>query len=300
MMSTATAAVNAAVGVAGDEQPAGERRERDAEHDRHEHAGDAVDETLDRRLPGLRLGDEPRDLRERRLGADLRRADDEAPVRVDGRAGDLGPGPDVDGHGLAGEHRLVDRGARPPTTTPSVAIFSPGRTTKRSPAATSSIATDDLDAVAQHARLLRAELEQRPDRRARAAPRARLEVAPSRISVVITAATSKYMSASSRTRRATTDHAQAASVPIEMSVSIVAARWRAFRTAARWKPKPAQRTTGRREREGEPTPSPRTGAAGSSRARVSGAVSATATSSRVRSARARSSASPSSAASRAW
>ena len=31
---------------------------------------------------------------------------------------------------------------------------------------------------------------------------------------------------------------------MEMSVSIVAARWRAFSSAARWKPKPAQKTTG--------------------------------------------------------
>ena len=43
---------------------------------------------------------------------------------------------------------------------------------------------------------------------------------------------------------ATTDQPQAASVPIEISVSIVAARWRAFSSAARWNGRPAQRTTG--------------------------------------------------------
>ena len=52
------------------------------------------------------------------------------------------------------------------------------------------------------------------------------------------------MSASSTTTSATTDQPQAASVPIEISVSIVAAPWRAFSSAARWKPKPAQKTTG--------------------------------------------------------
>ncbi len=52
------------------------------------------------------------------------------------------------------------------------------------------------------------------------------------------------MSASSTSTSAATDHPQAASVPIEISVSIVAAPWRAFSRAARWKPKPAQKTTG--------------------------------------------------------
>ena len=109
MMSTATAAVKAAVGVARDDEPAGERRERERDHDRDEDARDAVDEPLDRRLPRLRLGDEPGDLRERRLRADLRRAHDEATERVDRRACDVGAGRDLDRHGLAGEHRLVDR-----------------------------------------------------------------------------------------------------------------------------------------------------------------------------------------------
>ena len=42
----------------------------------------------------------------------------------------------------------------------------------------------------------------------------------------------------------TTDHVQAASVPIEISVSIVAAPCRAFRSAARWNSSPLQNTTG--------------------------------------------------------
>lgn len=40
-------------------------------------------------------------------------------------------------------------------------------------------------------------------------------------------------------KRTTTDHAQAARVPIEISVSIVATPWRRFCQAARWKGQPA-------------------------------------------------------------
>jgi len=46
---------------------------------------------------------------------------------------------------------------------------------------------------------------------------------PSRISVVITPATSKYVSPSKEPTSTTVDHVQAASVPMEMSVSIAAA-----------------------------------------------------------------------------
>ena len=81
MISTATAAVNASAGVAGDDQPAGERQQGDADHDGHEDGRHAVDETLDRRLAGLRLGHEPRDLRERGVRADAGSADDE-PART--------------------------------------------------------------------------------------------------------------------------------------------------------------------------------------------------------------------------
>ena len=57
--------------------------------DGNEHARDPIDEPLDRCLPGLRLCDKPRDLRQRRFRSDLRRANDEPPVRVDRRTDDL-------------------------------------------------------------------------------------------------------------------------------------------------------------------------------------------------------------------
>ena len=48
------------------------------------------------------------------------------PLRVDGAAGDLVARSDLDRHRLAGDQAAVDRAAAPSTTTPSVAIFSPG------------------------------------------------------------------------------------------------------------------------------------------------------------------------------
>ncbi len=54
-----------------------------------------------------------------------------------------------------------------------------------------------------------------------------------------TDATSKYVSAWMPATSTTTDQSQAASVPTEISVSIVAAAWRALESAARWKRAPA-------------------------------------------------------------
>ena len=110
MISTATAAVNAKLALS----PVPSQKPSVATASPmtigHEHAGDAVGEALHRRLAGLRVGDELGDLRERGVGADLGRADDEAAAGVDGRAGDLRAGGDLDGHGLAGEHAHVDGG----------------------------------------------------------------------------------------------------------------------------------------------------------------------------------------------
>ena len=61
---------------------------------------------------------------------------------------------------------------------------------------------------------------------------------------MIAAATSKYVSASIPASRTTADHVQAESVPSEISVSIVAARWRRLSAAARWNGQPPQNTTG--------------------------------------------------------
>ena len=163
--------------IAGDDEPAGERREREDEHDRDEDARHAVDEALDRRLPRLGLGHEPRDLRERRLLADLRRTHDEPPERVDRRPGDRSAGHDVDRHRLAREHRLVDCGLA--LDDDSVRRDLLTRTDDEEIAGHELADRNrDLDPVPEHASLLRAELEERADRGARTAPRPRLEVAP--------------------------------------------------------------------------------------------------------------------------
>ena len=83
---------------------------------------------------------------------------------------------DLDRHRLTGEQRRVHRQV-PSTTTPSVAIFSPGRTTNTSPTASWSTGIRGLDAVAQDRDVLGAEFEQRAQRRAGAPLGAGLEIA---------------------------------------------------------------------------------------------------------------------------
>ena len=108
MISTATAAVraNPAPSPAPSQKPSVATAMRD--HDRDEHARDAVGEPLDRGLAGLGVADEPRDLRQRGVGADPGGAHDEAPARVDPGARDRVPGLLLDRHRLPREQRLVD------------------------------------------------------------------------------------------------------------------------------------------------------------------------------------------------
>ena len=164
-------------GVSGEEQPPRQRREREPDHDRDEDGGDPVDETLDRSLPGLRLGDEPRDLREGGLAPDTRCADDETPVGVDRASCDFRSSCDIDRRRLAGQQRLVDGGV-------AFDDLAVGRNLLAGADHEQVAALDlldrhrDLGPVPQHARLLRADVEQRADRGARATACARLEVAP--------------------------------------------------------------------------------------------------------------------------
>ncbi len=122
---------------------------------------------------------------------DLRRADEQPPVAVDGRACDLRPGPTSTGidSPVNIDWSTADD---PPTTTPSVAIFSPGRTTTRSPTCKLLGGHEHLHAVragrGPPSRRARASARiASPERRRARASRYR----PSRISVVITAPTSK-------------------------------------------------------------------------------------------------------------
>ena len=112
-----------------------------ADDDRDEDAGDAVGEPLDRRLAGLRVGDEPGDLGERGVGADLGGAHDEAAAGVDGRARDLVARADFSTGTDSPVSSDWSTALVPSSTMPSVATFSPGRTTKRSPTASCSTGT---------------------------------------------------------------------------------------------------------------------------------------------------------------
>ena len=109
MTMTATAAVNAAVVVAPKaSHPASVSTERAIT------TGTNTAETRSARrctgaLPALRLGDEAGDPGERGRRADPRRLDDEASRRIDRRANHMIAWADLDGHRLAGQHRLVDR-----------------------------------------------------------------------------------------------------------------------------------------------------------------------------------------------
>ncbi len=178
MISTATAAVKANARSSPAADPEAERGDRDPDHDRDEDARDPVGEPLHRRLAGLRLGDQARDLRERGVLADLRRAHDQPAARVHARPGDLVAGLLLDRDGLAGEQGLVDgRGA---------GLHDPVRGDLLARADDEAVA--DLQLLDGHAALravlaqdrdvLGAELQQRGQRRAGAALGARLEVAP--------------------------------------------------------------------------------------------------------------------------
>ena len=163
------------------------RHDGQTEDDGHEHPRDAVGELLDRRLRGLRLPDEPDDLRERRVRPDGRRLDLDRALLVQRSADHAVAGPPLRGHRLAGDHRLVDGGRRRTRTTPSTGTDSPGLTSSRSPTRTS--ASGDLDL---HRRCGRAAPSSARDRGASGRPprcvraRASRGSRPRRISVMMT------------------------------------------------------------------------------------------------------------------
>ncbi len=141
----------------------------------------------------------------------------------------------------------------PDSTTPSTAIFSPGRTTNRSPTARLAAATrTSRPSRSSIASLAPSEASARsaaPERRLARASKYR----PSRISTVTPAAASRYSAdpsicPASRVNgirmpgspavpknSAYSDQVNDAVTPIETRVSIVAAPCRALITAARWK-----------------------------------------------------------------
>ncbi len=106
-----------------------------------------------------------RDLRKRRFRADTSDAQNETPVRVDGRAGHTIVNRDVNRDGLAGEHRLIDR--RCTLDNDAVGRDLLARTNDDEISHLQRVNRHEhLRAVEQDARLFRAELEQDTDCRA--------------------------------------------------------------------------------------------------------------------------------------
>ena len=168
----------AVLGVAADlrHRPGGERQRGDRDHHGDEHGRDPVGQALRLPLGGLRLLDQPHDLRQGGLGADPGRPHGEHPAGVDGRPGHVLAGGLLHGDGLAGQHRLVDR-AR------AVDDLAVGWDLLARPDPQQVTDADLLDwdehlgAVAEHPGLLGAQLQQGADGLAGPSLGARLDVA---------------------------------------------------------------------------------------------------------------------------
>ena len=162
-------------GGGGEPEPERGRGQRDDA--RHEHCGDAIGEPLHVGLTGLRCFDEPADLRERRVGTHPRGPDDEPAAGVHGRAGDRVARTDLDGHRFAGQQRGVDR--RRALFDDAVRRHLLARADDEQVADHELVDGDPyLGPIAEHGDVLRAELEQRLQRRSGAPLGPRLEVAP--------------------------------------------------------------------------------------------------------------------------
>ena len=295
MISTATAAVNANVALS----PVPSQKPSVATASAMTTGTNTPETRSARRctgaLPVCASVDEPGDLRQRGVGADLGRADDQPAAGVDRRARDLGARADLDRHRLAGQHAHVDRRAALLDDAVGGDLLAGADDEARRRPRARSIGDAALGAVGVEDRdVLGAELEQRLQRGAGAALGARLEVAAGedergddrgRLEVDLVGARARrrgsgrtpsacpVMPASPK-NSAYSDHSQAASVPSEISVSIVAAPWRRFAQAARWNGQAPQSTTGVASVAAPATASCRTAAPGSSRAAAPAATAA--------------------------
>ena len=157
-------------------EPEGQRRDRERDHDRHEHARHPVGEPLDRGLAALRVLDEAGHPGELGVGADAGGAHHQSAAHVGAPADHRGTPPHLDRHRLAGEHRGVERGG---------AVVDHAVGGDRLAGADHEPVADlqrrrghpHLAAVAQHRRLLGAEVEQRGERGSRPPLGARFEPA---------------------------------------------------------------------------------------------------------------------------
>lgn len=113
-------------------EPEAEGAQGEGDHDRHEDGGDPVREPLRRGLAVLRVLHQLRHPGQLGVGADPRGLDDETSARVDGGAGDRVASTTTSTGTDSPVSMDASTADEPSTTVPSVAIFSPGRTRKRS------------------------------------------------------------------------------------------------------------------------------------------------------------------------
>jgi len=173
MISTATAAVNAAPTACPAASHPGQGHHRDADDDRDEHRGDPVRQPLHRRLADLRLLHQAGYLGKLGIGTDPGGAHHQTPAGVDAPAGHRITLAHLGRDQLAGEHRGVHgraAGGDDPVggdllPRPDHELLAHCQLLPRDPY---------LDAVAQHHDVPGAQRQRRPQRRARAPPGAGL------------------------------------------------------------------------------------------------------------------------------
>ena len=288
MISTASAALTAALGRAPGGQPPGQRQRRRGQHQRDEHAADPVGEPLDRATSP------PAPARPGRSGAPAgcpRRSSRRG--RSAGRSTTTVPAvtapPSVTSAGTDSPViTLVSTADSPNSTTPSAAIASPGRTTTRSPGPQLPGRDPPLGPVpVQHAGLPRPGGGQLAHRVPGIAPRPGLDTTarPARTwsptrrppgrsrrrrRAAATASALTPACPRSRTNIAYTDQPHAAAMPSDTSVSIDAAPCRAFFSAAGVE-RPRRPPRDRRgQRRPGPTASPGTSTTGTATAAPTG------------------------------
>ncbi len=98
-------------GLRTEDEPREERDDRDCHHDGDEPFRHPVGEPLDGSTAALRLGDELHDSRQQSFAAYALSAHHERSGAIDGCADDSAVWRFFDGHGFAGDHRLVNRAA---------------------------------------------------------------------------------------------------------------------------------------------------------------------------------------------
>ena len=177
MIRTATPCRERERGARACTDPERERRDRDRNHDRHEHSRDAIREALSGSLSGLRLGYEPSDLGESSIRADLGGPDDETSTGVHGGTNHSVARRDLDRHALAREQRPVDRGVSFLDDAVRRQLLAG---TNDEPVSDQKILGGDAplhSPVVEDVRFLRAQLQQRLERRAGTSLGAGLEVA---------------------------------------------------------------------------------------------------------------------------